>query len=72
MSLRLVLARDLSGADIATAFDEALGPRLERRQGAAGTPPRQHRAAAHSRLFRQGPAWQGCRDPVLLPPPRRS
>ena len=37
MSLRLVLARDLSGADIATAFDEALRPRLERRQRAAGT-----------------------------------
>ena len=38
MSLRLVLARELSGADIATAFDEALRPRLERRQGGAGTP----------------------------------
>ena len=37
MSLRLVLARDLTGADIATAFDEALRPRLERRQRAAGT-----------------------------------
>ena len=37
MSLRLVLARDLSGADIVTAFDEALRPRLERRQRAAGT-----------------------------------
>ena len=36
MSLRLVLARDLSGADIAKAFDQALRPRLERRQGAAG------------------------------------
>ena len=35
MSLRLALARDLSGADIAKAFDEALRPRLERRQGAA-------------------------------------
>ena len=35
MSLRLVLARDLSGADIAKAFDEALRPRLERRHGAA-------------------------------------
>ena len=38
MSLRLVLARDLSGADIAKAFDEALRPRLERRQRAAGAP----------------------------------
>ena len=37
MSLRLVLARDVPGADIARAFDEALRPRLERRQGAAGT-----------------------------------
>ena len=34
MSLRLVLARDLSGADVARAFDEALRPRLERRRGA--------------------------------------
>ena len=38
MSLRLVLARDLSGADIAKAFDQALRPRLESRQGAAGAP----------------------------------
>ena len=38
MTLRLVLARDLSGADIATAFDQALRPRLERRQRTAGTP----------------------------------
>ena len=37
MSLRLVLARDVPGADIARAFDKALRPRLERRQGAAGT-----------------------------------
>ena len=36
MSLRLVLARDLSGADIAKAFDEALRPRLARRRQAAG------------------------------------
>ena len=36
MSLRLVLARDLSGADIAKAFDEALRPRLERRAAGAG------------------------------------
>ena len=43
MSLRLVLARDLAGSDIARAFAESLRPRLERRQGASaatadGTP----------------------------------
>lgn len=37
MSLRLVLARDVAGADIGRAFDEALRPRLERWQAAAGT-----------------------------------
>ena len=35
MSLRLVLARDLAGADIARAFDEELRPRMQRRQDTA-------------------------------------
>ena len=37
MSLRLVLAREVAGADIGRAFDEALRPRIDRWQGAAGT-----------------------------------
>ena len=37
MSLRLVLARDVAGADIGRAFDEALWPRIERGRGAGGT-----------------------------------
>lgn len=46
MSLRLVLARDVAGADIARAFDEALTPRIDRWPGAAGT------AADHTPLRR--------------------
>ena len=36
MSLRLVLARDIAGADIGKAFDEALRPRLAQQGAAAG------------------------------------
>ena len=47
MSLRLVLARDLTGADIAAAFEQALRPRLARRQRTAGT---SHDGAALARF----------------------
>ena len=36
MSLRLVMARDVPGADIGRAFDEALRPRMEHRESTAG------------------------------------
>ena len=36
-SLRLVLAREVAGADVGRAFDEALRPRLDRWRDAAGT-----------------------------------
>ena len=38
MSLRLVLAREVAGTEIARAFDEALRPRIDRWQEAAGAP----------------------------------
>ena len=37
LSLRLVLARDVAGADIGRAFAESLRPRIDRWPGAAGT-----------------------------------
>ena len=72
MSLRLVLARDVPGADIARAFDEALRPRLERRQGAAGTavdPAALPRLRGHLTVDRLGKGAEilfCCRPPELL------
>ena len=67
-----MLARDLPGADIARAFDEALRPRLERRQDAAGTAvdpaalPRLRGYLTVDRLGKGAEILFCCRPPELL------